>query len=284
MAEQPAPAVDSDVVDSDADDSDLDDDGSAIHSSRARLSRRAGHGPVESWSPPVLIERVRMWATWIGPGRLAGTAGALLVMAGIGWWLLRSPALPTEAALPVVSHNGTAPSSAVGSSTTTTSGVAAMAPASPAASVLVVHVTGAVNRPGVYELTTGQRVDDALAAAGGPTPDAEADSLNLAAPVIDGDRIEVPVAGQVLAGAAVTPGAGHIHAADLSVEDSAVSVDVNQADAVALDELPGVGPATAAAIVDYRGRNGPFASIDQLLEVPGIGPAKLSALRDLVTT
>lgn len=277
MAEQPVPVVDSDAVGS-AD----GDGGSAIHSRRARLSRRTGQGLVESWSPAIFIERARMWAAWIGPGRLAGTAGALLVMAGIGWWLLRSPALPTEAALPVVSQAGMAPpSSTVGSSTT--SAVAPMAPASQAATVLVVHVTGAVNRPGVYELTTGQRVDDALAAAGGPTPDADADSLNLAAPVIDGDRIEVPVAGQVRVGASVTPG-GHIHATDLPVEASAVRVNVNQADAVALDELPGVGPATAAGIVDYRVRNGPFASIDQLLEVPGIGPAKLGALRDLVTT
>lgn len=233
-----------------------------------------GVGQAHPWTPHVLAERVRVWSAFVGPGRLAGAAGALLVIAGVGWWLLRSPALPTEAALPTVTHPaaGTTTSSSLGAP------LAGVVTTSTAPGRVVVHVTGAVNHPGVYELATGQRVDDALAAAGGPAADANANALNLAAPLVDGDRIEVPTIGQE-----VETDAGVTHAVlDDGGSSTLDPVDLNEATASELEALPGIGPATAAAIVEYRTQAGPFASVDQLLDVPGIGPAKLDAIRDAV--
>ena len=142
---------------------------------------------------------------------------------------------------------------------------------------LTVHVAGAVAAPGVYVLPAGARVVDAIAAAGGALPDGDPDALNLAAPVADGDRIAVGTAGAPTA----VGGGGISHAVAGSAP--AGPLDVNTASAEQLDALPGVGPATAAAIVAHREANGPFASVDDLEEVRGIGPAKLDALRGLVT-
>jgi competence protein ComEA len=226
-----------------------------------------------------LVDRARVRMRWIGLGRLLGGAGAALVIAGLGWWLLRSPALPTEAALPVASHP-------VGTAATTTlvaaPPVAAMTTGDVASTVLV-HVAGAVSRPGVYELAAGSRVADAVAVAGGATTDADPNALNLAAPLVDGDRIEVPVIGAAPPGPG---GAGHSHASAAGSSSASGSgpVDLNEATTDELDQLPGIGPATANAIVEYREQNGPFATVDDLLDVPGIGPAKLDAVRDAVTT
>jgi competence protein ComEA len=149
------------------------------------------------------------------------------------------------------------------------------------APVLVVHVAGAVRRPGVYELEGGQRVADAIVAAGGALSGADADALNLAAPVADGDRIAVPLAGEEAAGGASA--GGHEHAAGGDSAPDAAPVDINTASTAELERLPGIGPTTAAAIVEHREHNGPFASIADLEAVRGIGPAKIEAIRDLVT-
>jgi len=149
----------------------------------------------------------------------------------------------------------------------------------------VVHVAGAVVSGGVYRVDAGARVDDAIRLAGGPTPDADIDVMNLAAVVVDGSRIYVPRLGEPIPPEVVPAGSS---AAGSSPAGSSTAgpqvVDVNSATIDALDELPGVGPATAAAIVAERERNGPFVGVDDLDRVPGIGPAKLDALRDLVTT
>ncbi len=142
-----------------------------------------------------------------------------------------------------------------------------------------VHAAGAVRHPGVYVLDAGARVADLVAAAGGPLPDADLDRVNLAAPVVDGARIYVPAVGQDLPPPVV---AGDVPPASGSDGASSPTVDLNRADARALEALPGIGPATAAAIVDHRERNGPFRSVDDLLAVRGIGDAKLAGLRDLV--
>ena len=200
-------------------------------------------------------------ATGSSPARiLAGAALALVAVAG-GFWLLRPAPEPPEAALPFASTT-------VGSPGTASTAVA---------EVLVVHVAGAVSAPGVHELRPGSRVADAIAAAGGLTPDADASRINLAAPVADGERVYVLALGEqeapVAAGSAPAGSGG----------EATGPVNLNTADAELLDSLPGVGPATAAAIIEHRARVGPFTSIDQLLDVPGIGDAKLEALRDLVT-
>lgn len=133
------------------------------------------------------------------------------------------------------------------------------------ATVVFVHVSGAVSSPGVYTLVATSRVIDAVDAAGGPTADADLHQLNLAALAVDGQQIRVPIEGEVLAPTA---------------HEDVGPVDLNRADAVALQELPGVGPATAQAIVRHREENGPFGSVDDLLDVPGIGSAKLAAIAD----
>ena len=149
-------------------------------------------------------------------------------------------------------------------------GIGGVAPAP--AEMLIVYVTGAVRKPGVYELADGTRIIDAIEKAGGVTPKADAVTVNLAALLVDGEQILVPEAYAPGAGAAPT-GAG-----------PAVSglVHLNSADVTALDALPGVGPATAQRIIDWRDQNGGFRTVDDLEQVPGIGPAKLDALRDLV--
>jgi competence protein ComEA len=226
-----------------------------------------------------LVERARIRIRWVGAGRLLGGIGAAIVIAGLGWWLMRSPPLPTEAALPVATHarDSSSPTIRADSSSVAT------APTSDAPATVLVHVAGAVNQPGVYELATGARVADAVTAAGGATAEADPNALNLAAPVIDGDRVEVPVVGSAPPG---DSGTGHSHAVtDGSAAGATIGpVDLNQASAGELEALPGIGPATAAAIVEYRTQSGPFGGVDDLLDVPGIGPAKLDAIRDAVTT
>jgi competence protein ComEA len=140
---------------------------------------------------------------------------------------------------------------------------------------LVVHVVGAVANPGLYRLKDGSRVDDAVRRAGGATPKAALDLLNLAAPVADGQQVVVPLRGRGgavvgVAGAPGLPGApgGKVH--------------LNSATLEQLDALPGVGPVTAQKIIDYRTKKGAFSSVDELDAVPGIGPARLESLKDLV--
>jgi competence protein ComEA len=142
----------------------------------------------------------------------------------------------------------------------------------------MVHVAGAVAEPGVYALGADARVRDAIVAAGGPAETADWDSLNLAASLADGTRVYVPTVGEVVPPPVTTAPVGPVESV------IAGPIDVNLARADELDALPGVGPATAAAIVTERERNGPFVDVDDLDRVPGIGPAKLEALRGLVTT
>jgi competence protein ComEA len=147
--------------------------------------------------------------------------------------------------------------------------------ASPTA-VVYVDVAGAVRAPGLYSLAAGARVADALAAAGGARPRADLSSLNLAQVVADGTKILVPARGdEALPSAAAAP---------VPVPSAtATVVSLNVADQAALETIPGIGPVTAAAILDYRSRIGSFDSIDQLLEIDGIGPATLESIRAYVS-
>jgi competence protein ComEA len=142
-----------------------------------------------------------------------------------------------------------------------------------AAKLLVIDVAGAVRRPGLYRLQTGSRIDDAIAAAGGPTAKAQLDAVNLAAPVADGEQVVVPGRGAAGAPAATPPAAGSSPSAPL---------DLNTATAEQLDSLPGIGPVTAQKILDYRQRHGAFHSVAELEGVPGIGPGRLAQLKGLV--
>ncbi|HEY7562353.1 MAG TPA: helix-hairpin-helix domain-containing protein [Gaiellaceae bacterium] len=146
----------------------------------------------------------------------------------------------------------------------------------PAREVLV-HVVGAVERPGLYRLPEGSRVDDALTEAGGPKPKAALELLNLAAPVADGQQVVVPAKGDAAAAAGATAGAA---GAALGVPQG--KVHLNSATLEELDTLPGVGPVTAQRILDYRTENGAFQSVEELDAVSGIGPARLEQLLPLV--
>jgi competence protein ComEA len=212
-------------------------------------------------------ERMHEWVQWFGAGRLAASALAVIAVAVGGWWLVRVPPPPTEATLPYAAPPS---SGAVADATTAPSSTSA------AASVFV-HVAGAVAAPGVYELLPSARVIDAVTAAGGAVAEADTNQINLAAPVADGQRVYVPKMGEApppAAGGPTAPGAGAAPAGP---------INVNTATSEQLDTLPGVGPATAAAIVSHREQHGPFSSVDALGDVRGIGPAKLDALRGLVT-
>jgi competence protein ComEA len=156
-------------------------------------------------------------------------------------------------------------------------------PAPPRA--LVVHVVGAVRRPGLYRLREGSRVDDAVRRAGGARGNAELAALNLAAPVADGQQVIVPARGAVQTPGATGASGGSaagVAGADGAIPASGEKVHLNSATLEQLDTLPGIGPVTAQQILDYRTANGAFASIEELDAVPGIGPARLEQLTPLV--
>ncbi|HVM16534.1 MAG TPA: ComEA family DNA-binding protein [Gaiellaceae bacterium] len=137
---------------------------------------------------------------------------------------------------------------------------------------VLVHVVGAVQMPGLYELPDGSRIADALARAGGATPKADLERVNLASPVADGTQVVVPR--KQPPGAAPVAGSGGGSAAG--------PVHLNSATAEELDALPGIGPVTAQKIVAHREKHGAFGSVDELEAVPGIGPKRVDQLRDLV--
>lgn len=144
--------------------------------------------------------------------------------------------------------------------------------AAPRAERSVVYVTGAVHRPGVYRLPAGARVQEAVRRAGGQTATADAGAVNLAAKVADGQQILVPERpASATGGGAASP-----------AEAPRGPLSLNAATADQLDELDGVGPATAAKIIAWRTANGGFASVDDLAQITGIGPRKLEALRPQV--
>jgi competence protein ComEA len=162
--------------------------------------------------------------------------------------------------------SGAAPAAARAPVETPPGGGAAVAPSGE----LVVDVVGAVHRGGLYRLPAGSRVADAVRMAGGVTPRAQLELLNLAAPLADGEQVLVPRAGA--AGTVAAPGA----------TTPTAPLQLSVATPEQLDTLPGIGPAMAARIVQYRQAHGTFRSVDDLAGVPGIGPAKLAALKGLV--
>jgi competence protein ComEA len=226
--------------------------------------------PLARPTPPrTLSERASAWVDWFGIGRLLAASVATIVVCAGALWLVRTPPPATEASLP----RATTTSSVA----TDRDDAAAVEPIT-TSSIVLVHVAGAVVEPGVYQLLGDARVRDAIVAAGGPTATADSNALNLAAPLADGVKVYVPNVGEEVPPLLTMPPAG------AATATAAGPIDVNVATSDELESLPGVGPATATAIVTERERNGPFVDVDDLDRVPGIGPAKLDALRELVTT
>jgi competence protein ComEA len=211
-------------------------------------------------------------AAWRGarldPGRpgavvllLVAAVGAVVAAVGV-WW--EAPRAEPVADLPaLVSTTGRAPSQTGGP------------PPTGPPETLVVAVAGKVARPGLVRVPPGARVADVLDAAGGALPGTDLAGLNLARKVTDGEQVAVGVPAAPDAGVAASGGAGG---------DSAASgpLDLNTATVEQLDGLPGVGPVTAQRIVEWRSRNGRFATVDQLREVEGIGERRFGQLRGLV--
>ena len=151
-----------------------------------------------------------------------------------------------------------------------------------AASVALVHVAGAVRRPGVYRLRDGERIQDAVRRAGGARRGADLNAINLAAKVADGQQVLVPRRAATGGAGAALAGAASAGADGSAASAPQPPVSLNSATAEQLETLDGVGPATAQKILDWRREHGGFASIDDLGEVPGIGPKRLAALRTKV--
>ena len=140
---------------------------------------------------------------------------------------------------------------------------------------VVVDVVGAVRQPGLYRLSDGSRIADAVARAGGVTPKADLAQVNLAAPLADGEQIVVPRRGALGTVGSSSGGAGSSGAQTAPVQLSTATLEQ-------LDTLPGVGRVTAQKIIDYRTKHGAFHSVDELDAVPGIGPKRLEQLHDVV--
>jgi comEA protein len=250
-----------------------------------------GHPTAHSGFGDLAEEGGRRWA--LRP-RTAITALVVVLLVAVGVAVLRAPAGGVEPvarvdapAASVAAGDGAPAGSdaspdAAGGAAADGEGEAAPGPDAAAAGTsggVVVHVVGQVAAPGLVTVATDARVADALDAAGGATPDADLAALNLARAVTDGEQIHVPRPGEAVAapppaspGAPSTGGGGA----------GGAVVDLNAADAAALDTLPGIGPVLAERIVAWRDENGPFTAVDELGEVSGIGPAVLEDVRDLV--
>lgn len=183
---------------------------------------------------------------------------------------LRSSRPPVEEVLPVATTVASDDGARATSAPSTTTGP------------VVAHAAGAVRTPGLHELPAGARVADLLDASGGALDDADLDRLNLAAPLTDGARVYVPRRGETEIPTALGPVAPSSDTGANEAEEAVEPVALNQAGSEELERLPGVGPATATAILEHRRSNGPFRHVDDLLDVRGIGEAKLEQIRELV--
>ncbi|MSZ30494.1 MAG: ComEA family DNA-binding protein [Actinobacteria bacterium] len=205
------------------------------------------------------------------PRVVLGALVTLAIIGGYAWLQLGTPHGVPSSLAPPSSISRPETSAQADAAQSSTSG-------SDANSVKVVaHVAGAVVTPGIVTLKEGQRVVDAIGAAGGARPDADVDQLNLAARVADGERIFVPVRGAPIIAAASSGG---------SVLGSSKSpsgpIHLNSATSAELETLPGIGPSLAGAIMKLRVDRGGFRSVGDLRDVPGIGEARFSQLESLV--
>lgn len=270
---------------------------SGDHEQVERPYRVAMGAKAALWGGITLIALGLLIAAWqlfiVGPesgqaqaGAKAGTSHAQSLRTGVAaasaQASARSPA-PTSR-----SGGGVAgPASSGGATASASGGSAAGGDGAAGSGQIVVDVDGAVAHPGLYKLPPGSRVQAALAAAGGLSPQADAHRINRAAKLHDGQKLYVlsqgesapPQAasgGQSCEGQSCTSADGADAGSDTEGQGL---VNINTANATQLTQLPGIGPAIAQKIIDYRTANGPFTSVDDLTKVPGIGAAKLAQIK-----
>lgn len=199
-------------------------------------------------------------------GELVGLVVVVVAtLLGAGLWYARSLPRPVDIAAPADAI------SPVVSQVTGASGSL-----SPSPVPVIVDVAGWVREPGVYEFASGDRVIDAVNRAGGARKGADLTSLNLAAPLTDGTQIVIPKPGATVPGGSGSSDTG-------MASGGTALININTASETELEGLPGVGPVTAAAIIDYRTQNGPFVTVDDLIDVSGIGPSTLEQIRPFAT-
>lgn len=211
-------------------------------------------------------------------GRALAALGVLGLLSLLlaGWYVWRSwpvsADVPDRSEIVVAAPDTTA--SPLPPSTSPGAPVAASASPTPSARSVVVHVAGAVVRPGIVTLSAGARVADAVQAAGGALPGTDMSGVNLARVLIDGEQVLVGLPAGAGAPADPTPAS--------SAGSGAALLDLNSATVDELQTLPGVGPVLAQRIVNWRTENGRFTSVEELQEVDGIGEQRLAELRSAV--
>ena len=214
--------------------------------------------------------KVKTTIKWFGLSRLIGSVLSLIAVALAGWWLLRVPPPPPEDSIPIAS-------------TATTLSFAVSSPQkieleAKLVRELTVHIAGAVKTPGLYQLRVGARINDGVIAAGGATAQADLDSVNLAMLLSEGEQIYIPKRNEK-PHIIVQPRFTNSNSSNNSTNSQLqISININTATAIELEQLAGVGPSTAKAIIEFRQKNGGFKTVEDLLNVRGIGPAKLSEI------
>jgi competence protein ComEA len=220
----------------------------------------------------LLSERIRERLGGLERRELIGLlAIGAVVVAAVGFWYVRS--LPTQVRIEAA---GGAVRPAVASAGGA-GGTVPVAGPSPSAATVVVDVAGWVHHPGVYDMRQGDRVIDALQAAGGAKPGANLTSINLAALLSDAQQILVTRLG------AHGSGAGDGSAGAGAAGAPGTKININTATLDQLETLSGIGEVLGQRVIDYREQHGPFHSVDDLLNVSGIGPSHLADMKESVT-
>ena len=212
------------------------------------------------------LVKVQTTIKWFGLSRLVGSVLSLITVALAGWWLLRVPPPPPEDSIPIAS-------------TATTLNFAVTSPqTTDLITEMTVHIAGEVKTPGVYQFRFWARINDGVIAAGGATLQADLDSVNLAMLLSEGEQIYIPKRNEK-PHIIVEPRFTNSNSSNNAINnDLQISININTATAIELEQLAGVGPSTAKAIIEFRQKNGVFKTVEDLLNVRGIGPAKLSEI------
>jgi competence protein ComEA len=210
----------------------------------------------------------------IAPSRIAAAVAVLFVVGLVGWNSLRSEQSGHE--FPAAA--GTGPASIDPGESGGPDGPASLR-LNPGSSAIVVDVSGAVRRPGVYRFEDGDRVIDAIRRAGGATRDAFAAGINRAALLADGQQVVVPLGSDAVGPTAAGAGMSTVPGTPAAPGAADAPISLGTATAAELDQIEGIGPVTAAAILEFRDSQGGVSSIDELDQVSGIGPVTMEALR-----